>query len=185
MSLLTLLPDSCCTFSSQTDSAAQRSQSAPTSSTCSKTPHTALPSASSPGEPERRPLRNNPRSENVNVNSRTDITGLGNNGADSHLVFLYEVEVLLVHLERVLKTPALLFCPGRRLGFWKEVQRREIRHQDVWGWGLSEINVSTKDTVDIKNGIFFAFPEPFINVSMLIIKLNNKTIMTSLYKSFD
>lgn len=39
---LTLHQDSCCTSSSQTDSAAQRSQSAPTSSTCSKTPHTLL-----------------------------------------------------------------------------------------------------------------------------------------------
>lgn len=39
---LTLHQDSCCTFSCQNDSAAQRSQSAQTFSTCSKTPHIPL-----------------------------------------------------------------------------------------------------------------------------------------------
>lgn len=39
---LTSHRDSCCTFSSQTDSAAQRSQSARTFSTCNKTPHILL-----------------------------------------------------------------------------------------------------------------------------------------------
>lgn len=40
--ILTLHQDSCCTFSSQIDSAAQRCQSAQTSSTCSKMPHIQL-----------------------------------------------------------------------------------------------------------------------------------------------